>query len=216
MMKPDLDDLNEGPTDGAILLKRVLIGLGGGIALIFLAGVIAGYASVVIEKGGPRPVDAAIIGAMVLTGAAIAYGMWRLWPDGVDEPVGPRVRSARRIFTAAVVVSIMLGLVLAIADGGSESFFSNEPVNPGVATLAIAVWIIIGPVFTWLWYQKIDEHEADAYRDSALVAVHAYIFIAPAWWIANRAGWLPPQDPMLVLLGVSLVWMIVWFRRRYF
>lgn len=214
MMKPDLDDLPEELSDGAVLLRRALIGIGGGIVLIFLAGVIAGYASVVFQHGAPRLVDALIIGAMVLAGAALAYGMWRLWPRGVDGPIGPRVRSARKIITTAVIVSVVVGLVIGIA-GGSDSLFSNEPVSPGVAVLAIAVWIIIGPVFTWLWYQKIDEHEADAYRDGALVAVHAYIFITPAWWIANRAGWLPPPDTMLVLVGVSLLWIVVWFRQRY-
>jgi hypothetical protein len=34
--------------------------------------------------------------------------------------------------------------------------------------------------------------------------------------MATRAGWLPPQDPMLVLLAVCLVWCLVWFIRRYF
>jgi hypothetical protein len=34
--------------------------------------------------------------------------------------------------------------------------------------------------------------------------------------MATRAGWLPPQEPMIVLLLFSIVWMLVWFIRRYF
>lgn len=216
MTKPDLDAFDERPSDGAILLRRGVIGVVGVILLLFMAGMIAGYTSVMIEHGGPRLIDAAVLGAMLLVTALVAWGMWRLWPSSVDEPVAPRVRSARLLVIAALVVSVVLGIVLAEADSGSLAVFSNAPVSPGLASLAIVLWLIAGPVITWLWWQKIDEHEAGAYRDGALVAVHAYMFIAPAWWIASRAGWLPAQDPMLVLLAVSLLWAIIWFVRRYF
>lgn len=215
MMNSDLDDVNEGPSDGAILLRRAAIGIGGGILLIFIAGMIAGYASGVVEHGSPGPIDAVMIGAMLLAGALIIYGMWRLWPHGLNEPVAPRVRSARRILIAALICSVMLGVLLGEGDGDAGWFLSNAPVSHGLATLAIALWMILGPILTWLWWQKIDEHEADAYREGAFIAVHAYIFIAPAWWMASRAGWLPAQDPMLVALAVSVIWMIVWFVRRY-
>jgi hypothetical protein len=215
MMNSDLDDVAEGPSDGAILLRRAVICIVGGILLIFIAGMIAGYTSVVIEHGAPRPIDAAMIGAMLLAGALVVYSMWRLWPRGLDEPVAPRVRSARRILIAALIVSLMLGVLLGEADSNAGIFLSNAPVSHGLATLAIALWMILGPILTWLWWQKIDEHEADAYRDGAFIAGHAYMFIAPAWWMASRTGWLPAQDPMLVVLAVSVLWMVVWFVRRY-
>ena len=215
MTKPDLTETDSALSDGAIIIRRALLAIGGGIALVFIAGMIAGYSSVMIENGGPDPVDAAVLGAMLLLAAAVVWGMRRFWPRTSDEPVAPRVKSARTILLAAVVLSVPLGIIIASADDGGSTFISNAPVNPSLALLAIGLWLVAGPLLSWLWWKRVDEHEADAYRDGALVAVHAYMFVTPAWWMATRAGWLPAQDPMLVLLAVSVIWSIVWFIRRY-
>jgi hypothetical protein len=106
--------------------------------------------------------------------------------------------------------------MLGMADDGARVVLGNGPVSPVLAAGLIAAWLIPGPLLTWLWWRQIDEHEAGAYREGAVVAIHAYVFLTPAWWIATRAGWLPPQEPMLVLFAVSLVWGLVWFVRRYF
>lgn len=216
MTKPDFDDFGDAPSEGAIILRRALIGTGGGIVLIFLAGIMAGYTSGIIERGTPDVRDAGVLGAIVLVAGVIAYAMWRLWPQASDEPVAPRVRNARRIMVAALALGAPLGSMPGAADDGAAEFFSNAPVSPAIAASAIAIWLIAGPIITWLWWRQIDEHEAGAYREGGLIAVHVYMFTAPAWWIATRAGWLPAQDPMLVLLGVCLVWCLVWFVRRYF
>lgn len=214
MTKHDLSEADL-PSDGAILLKRAVLGIGGGLALLFIAGMIAGYASVVIEHGGPGLIDAAILAAMFATGGAIAYGIWRIWPQGNGEPEAPRVKSARKIMIAAVILSIPLGILLALADEPG-SFFSNGPVDPAIALIALAVWLIPLPVMNWLWWRRVDEHEANGYRDSASIAMHTYMYVAPAWWIGTRAGFFPPQDPMVVLVIVCIVWGAAWFAKRYF
>lgn len=215
MMKPDSNERAEEPSEGAVLLKRAGLGIGGGIALIFIAGIIAGYADGALERGGLNLVDGAILAGMVLLAALVAFGIWRFWPQTVDEPVAPRVRDARRLFLIAIALGLPLGFLLGVTDEGTGALLSNAPVAPGIAALAIGLWLVAGPLITWLWWQKIDEHEAGAYRDGALVAAHAYIFITPMWWMASRAGWLPPQEPMLVLLAVTVAWSGVWFVRRY-
>jgi hypothetical protein len=216
MTKPDLDDFAETPSDGAIILRRAVIGIGGGIVLIFMAGMIAGLLSSVIENGGMNIKAAGILWVMLMVVGSIAYGMWRLWPEASNEPVAPRIRNARRILIASLALGAPLGFMLGVADEGTAEFFSEAPVRPSIAAAVIAVWLIVAPLLSWLWWRQIDEHEAGAYRDGGLIAVHAYLFVTPAWWMATRAGWLPPQEPMLVLLGVCLVWSLVWFVRRYF
>lgn len=215
MTNSDFDDLADGPSEGVILLKRALLATGGGLLLIFIAGMIAGYIAVVIEHHALRLTDVTVLSAMVLVAALVAYGMWRAWPRAIEEPLSPRVKSARNILLATTSLSLVLGFVLGLADGGADNILSNGSVSPGLALLAIGVYVLVFAL-TWLWWQKIDEHEAGAYRDGGLVAVHVYIFVAPIWWMASRAGWLPPQEPMLVLLAVSMVWGVVWFIRRYF
>lgn len=216
MMKPDPSDRDQHLSDGAVLLRRGLISVGGGILLLFLAGVMTGFSYAAISDGNFGLVFIAILAAMLLVFAGVAYAMWRFWPRGSDEPVAPRVKSARNILIAAVVISIPVGFLLGLSDGGTNGVFSNAPITPAIAIGLIASWLIPVPVLTWMWWRRVDEHEANAYRDGGFVAVHAYIFLAPAWWIASRARWVPAQDPMIVFLGVCIVWCCVSFARKYF
>ena len=214
MKSDDIDD--DRPSDGAILLKRALIGTFGGLALIFLAGVLAGYLSVAVEHARLSLTGGAILALIVCLITLVSYGMWRFWPRTEPEPVAPRVRSARNLLVLMGGLGIPLGIMLGVAHDGPGQLFSNGQISPVIAATAITIWALVGPLLTWLWWRKIDKHEADAYRDGALVAAHGYIITAPAWWMATRAGWLPPQDPMLVLLAVACLWSAVWFVRRYF
>lgn len=215
MTNSELNDFSHEPSEGALMLRRAVIGLVGGFALLFTAGMMAGFATGVVQRGEPDLRDAAIFVAMLIAAALIGYGMWRWWPRGIEAPRSPRVRSARNILIASFVIALPLGILVGFGDGGTQAFLSNGRVSSLAALLAITTWAVAF-LLTWLWWKKIDEHEAGSYRDGALVAAHAYLFITPAWWMASRAGWLPAQDPMLVLLLVSLVWCGVWFVRRYF
>ncbi|MDZ4140238.1 MAG: hypothetical protein U1D66_15385 [Erythrobacter sp.] len=217
MMKPEPSDLDQDKSDGHVILKRALIGLGGGLALIFIAGMIAGFASAVIDaENSASMLDAVILAAMLAAALAIGYAMWRFWPRGINEPEAPRIKSARLITIVVAIVSVPLGVLVAMADGSASNALSNAPVSPVIATASTALWLIAVPVLSLMWWRRVDEHEAGAYREGAFVAVHAYLFLVPSWWMASRAGWLPEQDPMIVLLIVSAVWTVVWFLKRYF
>lgn len=215
MTKPEMNDLDHGQSDGAVLLRRAVIGIVGGIAVIFLAGVIAGYSVGVFEHRSPDLIDAAVLGALLVALLAIIYAMWRLWPSISAEPVAPSVKSARMILVVTAIVGVPLGVLMGSADHEAYGLFTNAPVSPIVAISSIALWLIAVPVLTWLWWRRVDEHEADAYRDGASIALHAYFFLVPALWMASRAGWIREQHPMFVLLIVSVVWFIVCFRKRY-
>ena len=202
-------------SDGAVSLRRALLGFGGGITLVFITGLIAGFTSVVIKHGGPDLTDIAILAALLLIGAAVGYGMWRYWPHSSDEPEAPRIKSARKILIAVMIFSAPLGILLAMSDDGAMGLFSNSPVSPTIALIALAIWLIPVPLLSWLWWRRVDEHEANAYRDGALIAAHAYLLITPTWWLGARAGWFPPQDSMIVLLMVSIVWSAVSIVKKY-
>ena len=185
MTKRDFADFADAPSDGAIILRRALIGVGGGTVLLFMAGMIAGYTSGVIDRGAPDLRDAGILGAMVLVAGAVAFGMWRMWPAMNDEPVAPRVKNARRILIGSIALGAPLGFVFGVADESASDFFSNAPVSPILAASVIAFWLIVGPLVTWLWWRQIDEHEAVAYREGGLVAAHTYLFVS------LHGGWQP-------------------------
>ena len=177
MTKSDLDDVAIEPSEGAVLLKRALIGLFGGVTLILLAGVLAGYLSVVIKHAHLNLVGAVSLVLSIGLIGLVSYAMWRFWPRAEPQPLAPRIRSARNLVILMVALSVPLGILLGATGDGPGMLFSNGPISPAVAAVAIVTWTVIAPLITWLWWRKIDEHEADAYRDGALVAAHAYFFI---------------------------------------
>jgi hypothetical protein len=215
MTKPDGAARDADLSDSAILMRRAIVGIGGGVLLLFLTGMMAGYLAAAMEQGPLVGIDFAILAAMLTAVTGTAVAMWRYWPRAGSEPEAARVKRARSIMIATAVLGGLFGVFLGVGSGGTEVIFSDGPVPPGMALIAIIIWLVMVPLLTWLWWRLVDEHEATAYRDGAFAAMHAYIFVAPAWWMAARAGWLPDQNPMAVMMAVCLVWTIVWFRKRY-
>jgi len=215
MTKPDKSaDLSKDPRDFTDL-KRAAIASIGGLVLVFLLAVLAGYTDRTLEEQIPDTYDAIVIGTLVILIGLIAWAMWALWPSRRDDPEAPRVKRSRNIVYGLMGISVFLGLLLAVADGPGTSFFSGGPINPLTAGIAIFFWLGLMPIATWLWWSSIDEHEGEAYRDGAFVAGHAYLFIVPAWWLGTKAGWLPPQEPISIMLIISVIWSLVWLIRKY-
>lgn len=216
MMNTDFPGHPDDQTDRFAFAKRALVGTLGTLALVFLLGGAAGFTKAVLDHGGPSTVDVVVLSVIVLLIMAVSWGLWRFLKKAKSGVEAPSVKRSRKLLYGAVGLGVVLGILLGVgSDDGSQAVFEG-PIDPVIAWASIAVWLVAVPIGTWLWWKSVDEHEADAYRDGGLVALHAYIFIAPTWWMATRAGFAPPQDPMAVLLIVSAVWGGVWFARRYF
>lgn len=195
-------------------VKRLLIGLIGGFCLLFLAGVIAGYSSVAFSYDTLTTKDVITLSALAATFAGIALAMWKFWPGPSDEPVAPSTKKSNRIIWIMIALSLVLGIFLGLTDT-TQSFLTNKPIEPMVALVALVGWVIVVPVLTWLWWRSVDEHEASAYTDGALISAHIYPIATPAWWFAWRAGWMPEQDPMVMFLLIAITWSVIWLYRRY-
>lgn len=209
---PGHPDDEPSPFAGA---KRAIIATGGGTAILILMGIATRYAAAALDHGEPSATDVAVIGAIALLAVLASWQLWRFLSKQGLEPEAPRIQRARKLFVAMGLIGGVLGLLLAIGTDGDLAVYSNGPINPLVALVAAVIFLVIVPIATWVWWKSIDEHEANAYRDGSMIAVHAYFFIVPAWWLAARAGYVPAQDPMVVLLIVSVIWGAVWFIRRY-
>ena len=217
MTKPDLIEHSEAKSPGNVLLRRLVIGTLGMIVLVFLAGVFAGYVSVMIKHGGPSLVDAVILGSVVGLFALVAYSAWRFWPSASGEKVSRSTRKANNIVYAMCGLGIILGVAVGVGESDTSApIFSNGPIGNATAIVAIIGWTMLTPVLTWLWWRTIDEHEKATYAEASVISVHIYMIGAPTWWLATRAGWLPAQDPMVVWLIVLIVLTVVWLYRRYF
>ncbi len=186
------------------------------VAVIFGAGVVAGFTD---AGGGDRPdvlfgiyaVWVAVVGGL----AFLAARSWSRLMKAPKEMLSRSTRRSRNVLYAALVVSAGLGALLSMAQPEGTSIFTNGPLAVFPALVAIMVWTVGGSITTLMWWRMTDEHDRASYEAGANVAVHAYLFIAPSWWVATRAGLLPEQDPMVVMLIVAAIWSAVWFYRKY-
>ncbi|MFL0356657.1 hypothetical protein ACI5KX_09250 [Erythrobacter sp. GH1-10] len=211
MTKPDEN------ADSYSGLRRSLIGGIGGITLLFLAGVLAGYSVATLEHGGPTLKDAAVMVAIFGMILAVCLAGWKLWPETSGEPIAPSTKRARKWMYAIIGFSLVAGMGFAVIEApDANALYSNAPIGPMVAMLALVFWLVITPALGWAWWRNVDELEASAYLESSAIAIHAYFMIVPALWLASRAGWIPAQDPMIVFLIVTVIWSVAWLYRKYF
>lgn len=184
------------------------------LAVVFGAGVVSGY----LNAGGGDRLDVllGIVIAWMLVVAGLAVLAARVWPKHAKEPISRSTRRSRNLIYVLLALSVALGLLLGYNETDGTSVLSNGPIPLFPALVAIGLWAACAPIVTLMWWRSTDEHDRASYTDGANIAGHAYLFIAPSWWVATRAGLLPEQDPMVVLLIVATIWSAVWLYRRYF
>lgn len=196
---------------------RVLLLLTLGIAAIFFLGFVAGASGAAIEHGHLTLKTAGLVIGGLLASAACAYVLYRLKPEfRSGEPIGEKTKRANWALIASGLLGGVIGLALAITETqtGQSGVFSNGPLPKNVALFVVAAYVLLLPLVSHYWHQNADEFERDASARGALVAIYAFGFITPTWWILSRAGFLPEQDPMIVYVIVVSVWGIVWQIRR--
>ncbi|GMN01524.1 hypothetical protein [Erythrobacter sp. MTPC3] len=196
--------------------RKVVILVISSVLLLFLLAFLAGFAKGALEHGTPSMTDIGVgFGILAAISATIAVS-WKLWPATDPEPIGPSVRKSRNLMGILIGIGTALGVGFAVAGRDKGSIlFSNDPVSPAIAIAALIAWLVIVPAVSWKWWKAVDEHEAKAYLESTSIALHIYLLVTPAWWLASRAGWVAPHDPMVVLLIVSIVGSAVWLHRKY-
>lgn len=181
-------------------------------------GVFTGGLVVAVQEGSITGRMVAILLLMLAVAAAAAFWVWKL---GIltrsTEPVSASTKRAKLFMGLSMAIGVIIGLGFAIggdSPGGTSDLFSNGPLDPQLATGLIAIYLIGVPVVGWFWHRSIDEHEALANQQGALAGVYAYSMIAPTWWVGERAGLFPPQEPMIVFAIVMTIWLLVWSYKR--
>lgn len=192
----------------------------GGIGALFLSGAIAGFSAALLEDGGPNLAQGAVLALFIGLLGFCLFDLWRTmrrW-QSEDGMAAPRVRRSRGLLIASGLVGGVIGMLISLESDDLSSgggFFSDGPLSSTTA-LAIMALIVIGvPALLWFWHRSIDEHEAQANRDGALMGIYAYSTLAPAWWIGWRGGVLPEVNGEAIFLLVMAVWGVTWMWRRY-
>ena len=199
--------------------RKVLLGLLLGLVVLTALAFALG-ATVAVVDGAPRQARAvaAALAGLAVAGAA-GWGIYRLrpWSFGT-EPMGPRTRQARLMVLLCVGLGMAIGIALSMgtwSEAGPAAVFSDAPLPPLLATVVLALWLIVVPAISWIWFRSVDEHEARSYNFGGLIALHVYYFALPAWWLAWRGGLLPEPQHGILFAIVTAVWCLAWIWRRY-
>ncbi|AKM10071.1 hypothetical protein [Croceicoccus naphthovorans] len=196
-------------------LGRAIVATLFGLVALFLLGVATGVSIAAIERGSlsTKGVVALIISAVVgLVMASFAYGRIRAI---MREPVGKRTKRARTLTIASVLLGIGIGLALSLGGRDGNPMIDGGALTPEIAIILALVAVIAVPMLTWGWWRALDEHEAGAYSDGALIALNFYASITAAWWLLERASMIEPIQPMTIFLLTLGVWSAVWAWKRY-
>lgn len=195
-----------------------------GIGIVMISGAISGFLSQRDAEGdGPLTVlDFSILGLFAAVILLLAFVIWRLFQQTKQsgERVPRRERLNNRIIWGCGIFGGIIGLTLALSDnmgGTSEpNVLANGPISPVLAViLAVAIGIVM-PAITYYWHKHVvDEQEDAAYRAGALIAIYAFWFVAPVWWLLWRGGILPAPNGMALYLMTAFIALIVWSWKKY-
>jgi hypothetical protein len=155
----------------------------------------------------------ALIGVGAIVGVSILKP-WKGWKRS-REPVSPATRRTNKLFGLSALIGIVAPLALIHGTSGKDNPFSNSPISPGIAIVAITAWLLATAV-EWWWYFSADEHERKAADFASIVGRGVFTTVTPAWWVAARADLLPQLDAMVlwvIVMGISAIaWL--WHRNR--
>ncbi len=191
----------------------------GNLLLLGVASTIAILVVVLFKERGPDPLNPltfVFAGLNLLVAGAAIWGFRRLKPWEERERLSPSTRRTNALFGLSGLVCVPGVLALALTSSSAENpfgLFSNGPVAPWVALLALASWAL-GMWIGWKWYFSADEHEREAYDFGSVVGAGIFTALAPAWWVAARAGLVPHPDPMVLWLITMFAISVAWLWRR--
>ncbi|WP_395619061.1 hypothetical protein [Sphingorhabdus sp.] len=201
------------------ILGMILCGFG----IIMLLGAITGFLSAHMEEDGSalNTTDYAILAAFISVTLVLAFAIWRLFRQmkRSDQKVPQREKVYNRFLIGSFLFGGVTGLILAMTGSFDETeagLISNDAMSPMLAIiLSIALGVIV-PAITFYWHKNlVDEQEEAAYRFGALIAMYAFWFIAPVWWLLWRGGMLPEIDGIALYFITIFVALIVWFWKKY-
>lgn len=208
---PETDAAETGylnSTSGRVMLAS-LAGLGSVFSLGIVTGVTAGF----IEKGAISLRAGTIGTACLVIGLALAWYALRKLRAIFAEPTGKKTRRARILVAISLVIGAVIGVLLNV---GSADSGMGGPLDPTLAIGLAVVALVVIPVLTLIWWRALDEHEAGAYSDGALIALNAYLSITAAWWVLEKGGLAGPVEPMPIFMLTVFIWSVVWSWKRYF
>lgn len=210
------NDTAAEPGFGQSSAAKVIYASLAGIGALFCLGIATGVTAGMLEKGS-LSMRAGLIGAACLViGLLLAWQAFRQMRRLLSEPVGKNTRRARILTAISVVLGIVIGIMLSIGESGANPLVTGEEISPTIARILAVCALVVVPALTLVWWRALDEHEAGAYSDGALVALNFNVSVTAAWWVLAKGGLASPVEAMPILMLTLAIWSVVWLWKRYF
>ena len=194
-----------------------------GVGIIMLLGVITGFLSQHNAQGGGTLnfAGVAVLGAIAAASLILAFVIWKLFQQGKQR--GEKVPRREKVYNRFLVGCFLLGGVTGLAlsltgsfDATETSLMSNAAMSPVLAIILSIAIGVIAPAITLYWHKHVvDEQEEAAYRFGALIAMYAFWFIAPVWWLLWRGGMLSEINGITLYFMTCFAATAVWFWKKY-
>lgn len=194
-----------------------------GLGIILLLGAIAGFLSGHNAEGGGslNSSGLGILGIFVAVILVLAFAIWKLAEQKKQsgERVLRREKLNNRVIWGCGVIGGVIGLTLAAADmmGANDgNIFGSGALPPIIAIILSIVLGLVMPAVTIYWHKHVvDEQEDAAYRAGALIAMYAFWYVAPVWWLLWRGGFLPSPNGVALYLMTTFIALVVWSWKKY-
>jgi hypothetical protein len=203
--------------------KRILWIILSGFGIVMILGAVVGFLSAHMSVGG-GPLNTAgyaVLAVLISVALALAFAIWRLFHQmkRSGEKVTRREKVYNRFLAGSFTFGGVTGLVFALTgsfDANETNLLATDAMSPMLAIImSVAIGVIV-PAITLYWHKHaVDEQEEAAYRFGALIAIYAFWFIAPVWWLLWRGGILPEVNGIALYFMTTFVALIVWFWKKY-
>jgi uncharacterized membrane protein len=203
--------------------KRILWIILSGFGIVMILGAVVGFLSAHMSDGG-GPLNTAgyaVLAVLISVALALAFAIWRLFHQmkRSGEKVTRREKVYNRFLAGSFIFGGVTGLVFALTgsfDAHETNLLATDAMSPMLAIImSVAIGVIL-PAITLYWHKHaVDEQEEAAYRFGAFIAIYAFWFIAPVWWLLWRGGMLPEVNGIALYFMTTFVALIVWFWKKY-
>lgn len=190
-----------------------------GLGIVMTGGAIVGFMSEVNSSGDDFKSGPALA-ALVLFIAIIAGLSYSILRNArklkqSEYPLSRREKLNNQILAGSGIFGGVVAVVLVIS-GDVSSGISDRPISPAIAIGGAFAVGVLAPLLSWYWHARIvDEQEDAAYRSGALIAIYAFWYVAPMWWLLWRGGILPAPDGIALYMMTTFITVIVWFWKKY-
>lgn len=219
-----------GMTEGAAMLVRFAIVIGGFIALLFLGATAVGFVHAVADGGNTSTRDVAIIGGILMAMAGILYAIWRLWPratSGEALSSGPgeartrqRNRTQMLYIGLAAAIGGVIGLATGFFDQGDGNLFGGNWEDlklPPLLALVLAGLLVGAFIVLPLYgFRMIDDYKREqnfiAFTGGCVSVLAGF----PVWAVLHAGGFVPPPHAfgIFAIAYVSMLASFIYARWR--